>query len=504
MFDNTSIVVTLTILITLTVIQVLISKGFNIHKSRILNRLGSIQFAMGLLLILVIVLIISSITEVQMGRQYVDSYFYQAKWFEFFLSAIFVNIFASTIVKMSSTLKDRFGFLSTHAGILILIVGAIISKYHGIVGTVRLTEGASSNTLSMDHSMLHINNYQFDLSKPGFNFSKNIRQQIDSKTDLILKAYKPYGNIHLVHSSQKAPFETSLPAVKIKIKTQLNLDAQWLSLNPNSLEHAKSYDFKISKQLIHFELVKLQPVQLLKFLSATTSLEFIGRSYTNSVLIASCSNGKFYYSSNILGVHKSGLLTPNKLASLGIQGLTFHVQHTYQHAILKQNVISKDWLDDSSYNHPLASFQLASKSGGLSDLLHIDIGSSKVVYFDNKTFNVSLMPRKKKLPFQLSLLDFRSEYYTNSKMLKSFQSDIQIKDLTSQTQTSKTIVKNDVIDYQGWRLFQANYSNDHGVEGTIFQLVYDPGVQTIYLGCFILLLGMASVFWLNYKTDGVI
>lgn len=502
MLDNTSITVALTILVSLTAIQFMISKGIKIHQSKLLNLLGSIQFAMGLLLILVLVLIASSITEAQMGRQYVDSYFYNAKWFELFLSAIFINIFASTVVKMSKSLKDRFGFVSTHAGILILIVGAIISKYYGIEGTIRLNEGGNTNLLSMDHTTLKINDFNFDMSKPGFNFNQPIKHSIDNDTDILINSYEPYGNIHLVHSRANAPFDQSLPAVKIKIKTQLNLNTKWLTLNDESLEHFKAYDFPIAKQSIHFELIKIKPVNLLQFLQSTSTLSYIGRSFENAILVASCSNGKFYFSSNILGVHKSGLLKENKLASLGVKGLTFHVQYAYHHAVLKQDIITKKWLDDSSYNHPIVSVQLLQKSNKKSSIIHADLGTSKQIHFNDKVYDLALLPRKIELPFQISLLDFRTEYHTNSEMIKSFQSDIQLKNIRSGVQNSKTILKNHVLDHEGWRIFQANYSKDHGIEGAVFQLVYDPGVQTIYLGCFILLLGMASVFALNYKNEG--
>ncbi|MCJ8346461.1 cytochrome c biogenesis protein ResB, partial [bacterium] len=63
---------------------------------------------------------------------------------------------------------------------------------------------------------------------------------------------------------------------------------------------------------------------------------------------------------------------------------------------------------------------------------------------------------------------------------------------------------NHVLDIQEWRLFQSDFTSDNGLDRSIFKVVYDPGVKSIYLGCFILLLGMASVFFSKHKNGDLI
>ena len=65
-----------------------------------------------------------------------------------------LNILAATMIRFPWR-RGRRGFLLTHAGLLVLLAGAILTFLAGIEGQLTLEEGQSGDTLLMtDHSQL--------------------------------------------------------------------------------------------------------------------------------------------------------------------------------------------------------------------------------------------------------------------------------------------------------------------------------------------------------------
>ncbi len=95
------------------------------------------------------------------------------------------------------------------------------------------------------------------------------------------------------------------------------------------------------------------------------------------------------------------------------------------------------------------------------------------------------------LPFEVELLDFELVRYPGSQSPSSFESTLKIShgDKTFE----QKVYMNHVLDFEGYRFFQASYDSDEG--GSILSVSYDvTGRRITYTGYLILFFGLAGCF----------
>jgi hypothetical protein len=99
-----------------------------------------LKLAIVLLVFLAAVLACATLVEARWGREYAAWYIYGRAWFIGFLAVLGANVLAATLVRFPWH-KHQLGFLVTHAGILVLLAGAIQTFLGGVEGQVVLQEG---------------------------------------------------------------------------------------------------------------------------------------------------------------------------------------------------------------------------------------------------------------------------------------------------------------------------------------------------------------------------
>ena len=122
-----------------------------------LRVLASLRLAIGLLVLLAIVLAVATFVERNEGAGYAQWHIYHSPWFAGLLGLLAANIVAAAVVRYPW--KGRHvGFLITHAGILVLMFGAMLTFYGKLEGRLELTEGgeAADHIVLSDHHQLEV------------------------------------------------------------------------------------------------------------------------------------------------------------------------------------------------------------------------------------------------------------------------------------------------------------------------------------------------------------
>jgi hypothetical protein len=129
-----------------------------------LRFLASVKLAVALLVLLVIVLAIATFVERSEGPGYVQWYVYHSTWFAGLLGLLAANIVAAAVVRYPW--KPRhIGFLITHAGILVLMLGAMLTQVYKIEGRLDLTEGQTGDRIVLkDQSRFYV---RWQAAQPG-------------------------------------------------------------------------------------------------------------------------------------------------------------------------------------------------------------------------------------------------------------------------------------------------------------------------------------------------
>lgn len=112
---------------------------------QVIYLLGSLQLALILLTILAIACAVATFTEASFNTKIAQATLYKAPWFVFWLALLCVNLFSVTLTRWPWRRK-HLGFVTTHYGIILLLVGALMGATWGFEGNVTLHTHAAPTT----------------------------------------------------------------------------------------------------------------------------------------------------------------------------------------------------------------------------------------------------------------------------------------------------------------------------------------------------------------------
>ena len=118
---------------------------------------SSVKLAVVLLCVLIVASIVGTIYETSFDSRVARAYIYNAWWFNLWLLILCLNLACSAFSRWPWR-RHHTGFLLTHLGIIVLLVGAMIGRRWGIEGTMTLFEGQGpDNRLEIvDENVLRI------------------------------------------------------------------------------------------------------------------------------------------------------------------------------------------------------------------------------------------------------------------------------------------------------------------------------------------------------------
>jgi hypothetical protein len=123
---------------------------------RVFRFLSSLRLAVVLLAVLIIAIAIGTICESRFDAKVARAYVYEAPWFNAWMVLLGVNLAAAAFSRYPWK-KHHTGFVITHAGIITLLIGAIVGRVWGVEGTMTLFVGnPPSNRLVLDQQEVRI------------------------------------------------------------------------------------------------------------------------------------------------------------------------------------------------------------------------------------------------------------------------------------------------------------------------------------------------------------
>jgi len=123
---------------------------------RIVHLLGSLQLALILLSTIAIAIAIATFYESSFSAKIAQAYIYKAPWFIFWLGILCINLFAVTLTRWPWE-KKHTGFIVTHYGIILLLIGAVVGSQTGFEGNVTLHKDAQPiNRITTSRSILQV------------------------------------------------------------------------------------------------------------------------------------------------------------------------------------------------------------------------------------------------------------------------------------------------------------------------------------------------------------
>ncbi len=115
--------------------------------------LASIKLAVVLLLALAAILGTATFYESIYDTKTAQHLVYNSVWFAIFLAVLFINVFCAAAIRYPWK-PYQTGFVITHVGILILLIGSLITMFYGVDGQMAVEEGSSSDRIVLDQPQL--------------------------------------------------------------------------------------------------------------------------------------------------------------------------------------------------------------------------------------------------------------------------------------------------------------------------------------------------------------
>ena len=385
---------------------------------------------------------------------------YDTLWFELLMMLLGLN-FIANIRRYNLLRKEKLNVLLFHIGFIIVLLGAFVTRYTGFSGSMEIREGASSNTLFTSESYVTFtlneekHTHQF---VPSIFNPNHIDGQLGETIGYTVKEFVPNAAQTLVAGTNEY--------LEIVVATAMDRKTLYLKSGETYTEEGNSLGFNTpTKQ----------------------SVDIYSRG--DSLSIRADSLMEFM----IMQQQISSSISPDSLAQLQMQSL--YVSQNLRFVVVAHHTKSQlqfaTSTDAATKKNLPGKLLVELQSAGTSKLVTLDYFSGEYdqseVSFGNEKVKVMIGPNTIPLGFSLALKDFVLVRYPGSTSPSEYNSLVEVQD--GDTRFDYKIFMNNVLDYKGFRFFQASYHTDE--KGTILSVNHDWwGTHITYLGYLILSLCM--------------
>jgi cytochrome c-type biogenesis protein CcsB len=383
---------------------------------------------------------------------------YNARWFEALMLLMVVN-FGGMIFTRQLYRKSKLNVLLIHVALVIIIIGAAITRYIGFEGQMRIREGQTTDKyLSAD---CYFNVF----------VEKGDRKENESQRIWLTPANKNIFNeeVQLEGASFQVTAEQYLPnAVQSLVDDPQGLPiVQIFSLGPTGRNDV-----------------------FLRW-GSSSNLAGVGISF-----------GDTTNQSHIQLIIKSGSLwiRPAIHLAKSESGESGNLPYAFTQVQPKQilqfsgiNMMINDFKEKANIKYVegnteengrrLMKVNVKGPQGNANVLLRY--GEWNQISMDGCMISLKFGNQTWQLPFSLRLNDFLLERYPGSMSPSSFASEVTVVDEKKGVEMPYRIFMNNILDYGGFRFYQSSYDNDE--KGTVLSVNHDyMGTVVTYIGYFLL------------------
>ena len=421
---------------------------------------------------------IATFIENDFGTSAAQKVIYKSWWFELLLLlfgiTIIVNIFKFRMIQ-----QKKWPLLLFHGAIIIIIIGAGVTRYFGFEGIMHIRENDAANSFLSSNTFLKFkvnkNNQTFDFDEPvlfaslGNNGWKG--------------EYLVDGDLIAVEVQEFIPNPKQVLTESMDGRATLQIVVS----GANGREEyyiGEGQTKRIRNVIYNFKNTQLPDA--INILFRNDSLLFTSNKTLTHMTMATQLRDT---------IIPSGTYTPLKLNSLYSDGVNQFVLTDFK----KQGKVNIESEDSKVRNESLTALLLDISVNGNKKEAYV-YGSKGVegrpqqLNFDGLDLAVSYGAKEITVPFQVKLNKFIMEKYPGTNSAASYASEVTLIDDSKNVKMDYRIFMNNILDYGGYRFFQSSFDKDE--KGTYLSVNFDFwGTWISYLGYALLTLGMVLVFF---------
>lgn len=452
-----------------------------------------------LLLIFAFSMAIATFVESETDTATAKSLIYDAKWFELLMLWL-ILIFVANIQKFSLFKREKWPILVFHLAFIVMFIGGAITRYISFEGQMPIREGETTNEIISDKTYFKLdigdenralrydqNPYQlsyFNARDTKWPFKRTFKQDYKFGDKIISLKTLDY-----------------IPMAKDSVQ-QINSGKKMIeivTMGQNGRENNYLTEGEI-KEIGGTMMSFNNPIE-----GSVQLFEHQGKLWINTPFegqfMSMAGQEKGVVTDSVLLAQQTGILGVNQPQELNFR--TLYTIRNSNFIIAKKPFKGKIVYYKGDRTNPMdknlsAKILVELSSGNEKDTLLITggkgiTGYSKNIKLNGLNISIGFGSKIINAPFSIRCDDFIMDKYPGSNNPSSYESEITVID--KGVETAHHIYMNNVMDYKGYRFFQASYFPDES--GTILSVNQDWwGTNITYLGYFLLFSGMfVTLFW---------
>lgn len=407
-------------------------------------------------------------------------YIYNAKWFEAIM-LIFVLNFFGNIKRYQLHKKEKWATLLLHLSFIFIIIGAFVTRYISYEGMMPIREGATESRFYSDKTYLTAfvdGEYKGEMRRRTF------------EENLLLS---PVANNDFTISNKfdTIPFEIEYKDFKIGAKETIVKD-------PKGILYLKMVEAGDGGRHEHY--LKEGEVQNIH------NILFALNAPTEGAINITIKDGKYTIKTPFEGdFMRMADQFKGSVAKDAEQPLMFrslynvaNARFVFPEAPIKGKI---DYVSNNDYKTKEdAALTVVVKSEGEEHEVTLLGGKGKMgvpqsFKLGKLEYTLIYGSRQYDLPFSIKVNDFIAKKYPGTESsYESFESKVTVEDKERKNAFDARIYMNNVLDYRGYRFFQASFDKDE--LGTVLSVNHDFwGTWISYLGYFLLYIGLMAILF---------
>ncbi|MDD2789578.1 MAG: cytochrome c biogenesis protein CcsA [Sulfurimonas sp.] len=450
---------------------------------QLLSAFSSMKTTVIMLLIFAFSIGYATIIENDYGTMSAKADIYNTLWFEALLGLLALNLSYNIYKYKMYTLKKAPIFIF-HIAFIIILIGAAITRFIGVEGSMHIREGESATTMTSREA--------YFIAEAAIGNKATSSSQI-------------------VYFSKRSA-NTLSSSLEIEGK---KVDISLLEYIPDAVEKIveDKVNGKAAASLMVTSGAKGEPVILKEgefFDSGSCVLDFnSGETFNKPIVSLYVSNGEIFmkYANAMKYLKMDDRSTGDLNASeaepfvgrtlFTYEGTSFVLKEFFPSATTK--IVSNPNASSKQPGYDALRFNV-SVDGVSKEVLIYGmngvIAQSSEDIINGVHVHLAYGAQTLQLPFAIKLLDFQLDRYPGSMSPASYASEVILLDKEENLEMPYRIFMNNILEHRGYRFFQASYDQDE--QGTVLSVNNDPGTLPSYIGYFLLALGM---FWSLFSRD---
>ena len=432
---------------------------------------------------------VATFIENDFGTQTAKALVYSSWWFEaimiFFVINFFGNIFRYRLYK-----KEKWAVLMFHLAFLFIIIGAGVTRYIGYEGIMLIDEGETTNTFLSETTYINAIVDNGSMQKPDINKPILLSAWGDNSW-----SYQDRFNTKEEQKDFKFTLVDYIPWAEEKFVEDENGDEYLFLVESSSGNRHEHYIKSGEIQNIHNVLVGYNANEenaIINIFKRNDSLKIAAKFDGNYQVMATMNKGT---------VTKDSVQAFNLRALYNVADLPFVVPQYPQKGKMTKTSGPKD---DKKLDIVVLDVTSGEETKRV-ELLGGKFSNDNLEEFSVNGLNFRMWYGAKilKTPFSIKLNDFQLEKYPGSESAASYASEVTV--IASEETFDFRIFMNNILNYKGYKFFQASYDLSGGKEQTHLSVNHDWwGTFITYLGYSLLYTGMICIFFAkNTRFDSL-